>query len=89
MVRKQVYMERRQDRELKRLAKETGKTEAEILRDAFDRYAAETASEKERLRAWEEQKAFISDWIAQGPVPATGRKWSREDAHERPRTGRH
>lgn len=89
MVRKQVYMERRQDRELKRLAKETGKTEAEILRDAFDRYAAETASEKERLRVWEEEKAFIRDWIAKGPVPGKPRTWKREDLYDRPYPGRH
>ncbi len=89
MIRKQLYLERRQDRFLKRLSRQTGKTEAEIVREVLDRYAEETASEKERLRVWEEQKAFISDWIAQGPVPPTDRKWNREDAHDRPYPGRY
>ena len=89
MVRKQLYLERRQDRFLKRLSRQTGKTEAEIVREVLDRYAEETAREKERLRVWEEQKAFIRDWIAQGPVPSTGRTWKREDLYDRPYPGRY
>ena len=39
MVRKQVYLEERQERKLKRLARATGRTEAEILRAAIDAVA--------------------------------------------------
>ena len=41
MVRKQVYLEALQDARLKRLARATGKTEAELIRDALDRYLPE------------------------------------------------
>lgn len=88
MVRKQVYLERHQNRAVKRLAREKKQTEAQVIREAIDRLVQQSADEKERLRIWEEQKTFIRDWIAQGPVPPTDRKWNREDAHDRPRAGR-
>ena len=84
MVRKQLYLEARQERALKRLAKKTGKTEAEIIREALDRHTAEVQREQGRLRVWEEEKGFIRQWIAKGPVPKTERTWKREDAYDRP-----
>ena len=84
MVRKQLYLEARQERALKRLAKKTGKTEAEILREALDRHTTELQREQERLKVWDEEKEFIRQWIAKGPVPKTGRTWKREDAYDRP-----
>jgi predicted DNA-binding protein len=77
MVRKQLYLEARQERALKRLAKKTGKTEAEILREALDRHTAELQRQQERLKVWEEQKEFIRQWIAKGPVPKTDRTYDR------------
>jgi antitoxin ParD1/3/4 len=41
MIRKQVYIRPKQERLLKRLARKTGKTEAEIIRDAIDRQTEE------------------------------------------------
>lgn len=83
MVRKQVYLERRQDQALKRLARRTGKTEAAIIREALDRHAEEADREKARLRLWQDEKAFIDQWMAKGPVPAGGRTWKREDLYDR------
>jgi hypothetical protein len=40
MVRKQVYIEPRQDKLLKQWAEETGRSEAEIFRQVLDRQAA-------------------------------------------------
>jgi len=40
MVRKQVYIEPRQDELLKRWARESGKSEAEIVRQALDLWLA-------------------------------------------------
>ena len=37
MVRKQIYLERAQDRKVKRLAAHRGCTEAEVVREAIDR----------------------------------------------------
>jgi predicted DNA-binding protein len=89
MVRKQLYIEPRQERILKRLARKTGKTEAEILREALDRHAGEILREQERLKLWEEQKEFIRQWIAKGPVPKTERTWKREDLYDRPYPGKY
>ena len=89
MIRKQVYIEPRQNRSLKRLARQAGKIESEVIREALDRLAEGTEREKERLKAWEEEKRFIRDWIAKGPVPGGGRTWKREDLHERGRSGGH
>jgi hypothetical protein len=89
MVRKQLYIEPRQDRLLKRLVRKTGKTEAEIIREALDLHAAELDLHRRRLKVWEEQKAFIRRWVAQGPVPAAGRPIKREDLYGRPYPGKY
>lgn len=36
MIRKQIYIEPSQDRQLKRMAKQTGKTQSEMIRKALD-----------------------------------------------------
>jgi predicted DNA-binding protein len=89
MVRKQVYLERRQDRALKRLARKAGKTEAEIIREALDRLVRDTERENERRKAWEESRAFVRQWIAKGPAPGGERTWKREDLYERGSSGGH
>jgi len=81
MVRKQVYIEPRQDEMLKKWAQETGKTEAEIFRQALDRWIASERQRREAEAAWEEERAFIESRIAQGPV-AGGRPWTREELYE-------
>jgi len=91
MVRKQVYIERRQERLLKRWARKTGKTEAEIIRQALDLHTPPEIRTEELNRAWEQEKEFIRRLMAKGPVPATpgGRTWRREDLYDRPYPGRH
>ncbi|HEY64796.1 MAG TPA: potassium-transporting ATPase subunit C [Caldilineae bacterium] len=81
-VRKQVYIEPHQDLILKRLAKERGLTEAEIIRQAIDQHTRSFRSPWRNLAAWEEERAFIEGLIQQGPV-AGKRTWHREDLHER------
>jgi hypothetical protein len=82
MVRKQVYIEDRQEALLKRLSQATGATEAEIIRQAIDRQARTLLFPRRDLDAWREERAFIQDLIRQGPVPG-GRRWRREDLYER------
>ena len=82
MVRKQVYIEPRQEALLKQLVRETGTTEAELIRQAIDRQMKVIRSPKQNLRAWQEERAFITHLIQQGPVPG-GRSWRREDLYER------
>jgi len=68
MVRKQVYIEQRQDELLKRLAGESGATEAEIIRDAIDLRGLLTVEPHRDARAWQAERAFIESLIAQGPA---------------------
>jgi hypothetical protein len=82
MVRKQVYIEPRQEALLKRLVRETGATEAEIIRQAIDRQAETIPFRRRDLSAWQEERQFISRLIQQGPVPG-GRSWRRKELYER------
>jgi len=82
MVRKQVYIEPRQEALLKRLVQETGATEAEIIRQFIDRQARVFLLPRRDLSAWLEERDFIRQLIQQGPV-AGRRRWRREDLHER------
>lgn len=81
-VRKQIYIEPDQEVRLKRLAAETGVTEAELIRQAIDRHTHSLRPVRRDLRAWEEERAFIQHLIELGPVPGR-RTWRREDAYER------
>jgi hypothetical protein len=89
MIRKQVYIEPRQERTLKRLAREQHATEAEVIRRAID-LAADTQRPQVPWpdpEAWEEAKAFILSLISRGHVPG-GRSWKREELYEE-RIGRY
>ena len=82
-IRKQVYLDPKHDRELKRMARASGTTEASIIREALDRLVMDTRLEKERLAAWKAERAFIDRWMAKGPVPGHRRRWRREDLYDR------
>ena len=81
-VRKQVYIEPHQEELLKRLARETGVSEAELIRQAIDRHTLSLRPPMRNLDAWEKERSFITHLIQQGPV-AGRRTWQREDLHER------
>jgi hypothetical protein len=81
-IRKQVYLEPNQELILKRLAKKTGMTEAEIIRQAIDRYTKMIRPTRREMGAWERERTFITRLIKQSSVPG-GRSWTREDLHER------
>jgi hypothetical protein len=46
MVRKQVYLTAEQDSRLRRVAKQQQRSEAEVLRDALDRFLPATGAEQ-------------------------------------------
>jgi len=81
-VRKQVYIEPRQEAVLKRLGKEHGLTEAELIRRAIDQFTRTLHFPWRDLAAWEAERAYIQNLIRQGPV-AGKRTWRREELHER------
>jgi hypothetical protein len=85
MLRKQIYISRRQQALLKRLAEERGTSESEIIRQAIDREASKInlgASEATRRHAWEEAYNFMLSLHAQGPVEGQRRQWKRADLYE-------
>jgi hypothetical protein len=81
MVRKQVYIERGQEELLKAWADETGRTEADIVREALDRWMAREERRREAEAAWGEERTFIEARIAEGPLNG-GRGWTRETLYE-------
>jgi hypothetical protein len=81
LVRKQIYIESRQDALLKEKSRLLRTTEAEIIREAIDRQMASVRLDVRDLRAWEREKAFIAKRMAKGLAPGT-RRWKREDAYE-------
>ena len=81
MVRKQVYIEPRQETTLKQQARALGITEAEVIRRAIDRQMTSVRLGARDPKAWEREKAFIAKRMAKGSVSGR-RKWKREDAYE-------
>ena len=82
MVRKQIYIEQEQEIRLKRLSKELGKPEAEIIRQAIEAQTRSIRPIQRDLKAWENEREFIQEIIKAGPVPGE-RTWTRESLHER------
>jgi hypothetical protein len=84
MIRKQIYIAPQQDKFLKRLARQTRKTEAEIIRDAIEDYAQQSVRRKE---AWRQIEATIEKRMKL-PVVEAARSWKREDLYHRDRPAR-
>lgn len=81
MVRKQVYIEPRQEEFLKRRAREIGVSEAKLIRRGIDQVASAGGALPPDLQAWEEAKAFIAQHRRM-EVPQTGRDWTRDELYE-------
>lgn len=80
MVRKQVYLRADQDRRLKRLAKELGLSEAELIRQSVDRAVLVKEQAYPDVSAWEAERRFIRERRARGRLPGK-RDWTREDIY--------
>ena len=83
MVRKQIYIENRHERLLKRISKARGVSEAELIRRAIER---ETVGEKLPLlapdqAAWDKILRFANSRKVLYPRPRPYR-WNRLDAYE-------
>lgn len=83
MIRKQVYIEPKQDAILKRLAHIRGATEAEIIRKAIEREASAVMEGEGSPdpQAWGAVRDFILMLIEKGAATG-GRKWKRQDIYE-------
>ena len=79
MVKKQVYLEARQDRLLRRLAQASGATQSQLVREAIDSYTKSAVGSID-LHAWKEERLFIGRLMQQGTVSG-GRTWARDELH--------
>jgi hypothetical protein len=82
MLRKQIYIPRRQQVQLKRLAKARGVSEAEVIRQAIDREVLLTAAQPtiSDRSALEEFLRFGASRRATGDT--TGRAWTRDELYD-------
>lgn len=90
MIRKQVYIEQRHDRMLKRRARQHGVTEAEIIRQALDSVGIGGGGGKPAGQdsvAAGRALAFMRSLAARRSKGPAGRAWTRESLYEA-RTGR-
>lgn len=81
MVRKQIYIEPRQEEMLKRRARELGVTEAALIRRGIDHAGQAPTLWFLDWDAWEKEKAYIRERM-KIVVPQTGRGWTREELYE-------
>ena len=86
MIRKQVYIEQRHDRILKRRAKQRGVTEAEIIREALDSAAITGGGGRKHVghdpAAARKALAFMRSLAARHSKGPAGRTWTRESLYE-------
>lgn len=89
MVRKQIYIEQRQEKALKQRAREVGVSEAALIRSAIDLTLSLTplhVSPAYRspllpdAKARQEMLAAMRKRMAEGPLPG-GRTWTREELY--------
>jgi hypothetical protein len=93
MVRKQIYLPKRQEALLKRVAKLRGVSEAEVIRSALDDVlrGGGTRPLQPDPEAWARARRVMLSLQAQGPLPDRRRSWTRDELYEeRPsRYGKH
>lgn len=83
MIRKQIYIQKRQEAMLKQLARLRRVSEAELVREAIDRQLEHAAFRPVQPdpKAWERAHKFMLAMHAQGPIPNRPRQWTREELY--------
>ncbi len=84
MVRKQIYIYKRQEEWLKRLSKSRGVSEAELIRQAID-YQAITSSSQAlpgNQTEWEKALEFMNSLQTRRSQFSKPYQWNREDLYE-------
>lgn len=80
-IRKQIYLEPRQNKSLKRQAKAQGVSEAEIIRRKIDAPPSPEIHRKTNPAAFKIFLDLAKKRMAQGPISG-GRRWKREELYE-------
>ncbi len=81
MIRKQVYILPAQERSLKRLARQTGLSEADLIRKALERQIPALTGAPD-LRAWDRERKFILRRMRL-KGGAGKRAWTRDELYDR------
>ena len=82
VIRKQLYIKPHQDVLLKKKAKASGLTEAELIRRAIETHLKTNFELHKYPLAWETEKQFILSRIRPGKQ-AQKRGWSRDELYDR------
>ena len=84
MVRKQVYIRKRQRIALKRMARAQGVSEAELIRQAIDQQLSHSVVQAftSNPKAWARARRFMLALRAREPLTNQPRAWKRDDLYE-------
>ena len=82
MVRKQVYIPRKQNQLLKRLARQRGVSEAEVIRQALAREAEIVAPLSDSAHALAKMIAFAEERKTRFAGQGEPFRWNREELYE-------
>jgi hypothetical protein len=83
MIRKQVYLEPRHDRMLKKRASQRGVTEAQLIREALDHVDVKPVRRRDvDVEAARRALAFMRSLSTRGSKAPKGRTWTRESLYE-------
>lgn len=88
MVRKQIVIEPEQEAALEERARALGVSQSELIRRAIDALLVEEERAARREAAWELLKSEFERADREG-WGSEGRRWTREELHERGGTDRH
>lgn len=82
MIRKQIYIPRRQDILIKRLSQTRGVSEAEVIRQAIEHEISRelTDPDIDKLSAWEQLIQFVEERKAEAQ-PGEPYRWNREEIY--------
>lgn len=88
MVRKQIVIDPEQERALEAHARALGVSQSALIRQAIDALLRDAEEQVRRREAWEFLKSEFERADQEG-WGSGGRKWTREELHERGGTARH
>jgi hypothetical protein len=88
MVRKQIVIDPAQERALEAHAKALGVSQSALIRQAIDALLRDAEEQERRRDAWEFLKSEFDRADREG-WGSGGRRWTREELHERGGPSRH
>ena len=82
MIRKQIYIASRQDTLLKKIAKQRGVSEAEVIRQALDREVQMPGIEQNIETAFAKMENFMNERKARHTGTGDPYKWNRAEIYD-------